>query len=182
MRPNPYIVQTLKYATLTLLGCGGVVAAAALMRNMGAAPLAGRLVTSQVQGVVPTERYEMQRAIEGFSAPADTHVIVTVPHGLRIPRITFFGGPDFDKQRYWGYCYSGNETENKKNGLLGKELYDGQYFYSIGEREAQTARPQPADNDLQGILKATTAKDPKAPASIAEILFFRRDAMNHRLM
>jgi len=170
MRPNPYIVQTLKYATLTLLGCAVIVGGAALVRNMAVTPLAGRLTTPLQQGVVPTKRYEEQRAIDGFSAPSDTHVIFTVPQGTRIPRITFFGGPDFDEKRYWGYCFSGNEPDNKAKGYLGKKMYDGQFFYSIGERKEQLSRPVPADNSLTDILAATTAKEPKASASIAEIL------------
>jgi len=170
MRPNPYIVQTLKYATLTLLGCAAVVAGAALIQNLGSAPLAGRLTPPQERGVVPTVRYEEQRAIDGFSAPADTHVIFTVPQGTRIPRITFFGGPEADEARYWGYCFSGNEVDNKAKGYLGKKMYDGQFFYSLGERNAQIARPVPADNNIQGILDATTAPAPQELASIAEIL------------
>lgn len=170
MRPNPYIVQTLKYATLTLLGCAAIVAGAALVRNLGVAPLAGRLTPPQERGIVPTMRYEEHRAIDGFSAPADTHVIFTVPQGTRTPRITFFGGPEADEERYWGYCFSGNEVDNKAKGYLGKKMYDGQFFYSLGERKVQAARPVPADNDLKAILDATTASAPKELASIAEIL------------
>ncbi|MBP9850826.1 MAG: hypothetical protein KBC47_03990 [Candidatus Peribacteraceae bacterium] len=169
MRPNPYIVQTLKYATLTLLGCAVIVAGAALLRNKGAVPLAGRLTPPMERGVVPTQRYEADRAINGFSAPADTHVIFTVPQGTRIPRITFLGGPEADEERYWGYCFSGNEVANKAKGYIGKQMYDGQYFYSLGERKVQVARPVPADNNLQDILTATTAKAPEELASIAEI-------------
>lgn len=170
MRPNPYIVQTLKYATLTLLGCAVIVGGAALVRNLGVGPLQGRLTTPQQQGVVPTQRYEEARAIDGFSAPADTHVIFTVPQGVRIPAITFFGGPDVWDKRFWFYCFSGNEVANKAKGFLGKKMYDGVFGYSMGERNAQLERPVPADNNLSDILTATTAKEPKALASIAEIL------------
>lgn len=170
MRPNPYVVHTLKYATLTLLGCAVIVGGAALVRNMGLGPLQGRLTTSQQQGVVPTKRYEEERAIDGFSAPADTHVIFTVPQGTRIPAITFFGGSDIWEQPFWFYCFSGNEVANKAKGLLGKKMYDGVFGYSMGERKAQLARPVPGDNNLSDILTATTAKEPTALASIAEIL------------
>ncbi len=171
MRPNPYIVQTLKFATFTLLGCGVIVVSAALMRGTGSASLTGRLTPPQERGIVPTVRYDEVRALNGFSAPADTNVIFTVPHGTRIPAITFFGGPDFWLKRFWFYCFSGNEASNKQKGLLGKAMYDGQFGYSMGERNAQLERPVPGDNNLQGILENTTAKAPQASASIAEILF-----------
>lgn len=171
MRPNPYIVHMLKYATLTLIGCGVIVGASALFRTTGNVPLAGRLTSPQERGIVPTMRFEEARAIEGFSAPADTHVIFTVPQGVRIPRVTFLGGPDYDEKRYWGYCFSGNEAANKQKGYLGKKMYDGQFFYSIGERKAQVERPGVADNNLQGILDATTAKTPEASKSMAEIFY-----------
>lgn len=171
MRPNPYVVHALKYATLTLLGIVVVVASAWLLKQANPSSTSGRLVSLQQQGVIPTVKFDEQRAIEGFSAPADTSVIFTVPQGVRIPRITFFGGPDYDLKRYWGYCFSGNEAENKQKGLLGKAMYDGQFFYSLGERQAQTARPKVSDTDLTGILNSTVTPDKKAPASIAEILY-----------
>lgn len=171
MRPNPYITQALKYATFTLLGCGAIVAGAGLMRGTANVPLAGRLTVSQQQGVIPTMRFDEHRAIDGFSAPADTHAIFTVPLGIRIPRVTFFGGQDYDQKRYWGYCFSGNEAANKQRGLRGKGMYDGQFFYSLGERKAQSERPVPSDDDLPGILQATVEVPERAPASIAEILY-----------
>lgn len=171
MRPNPYVVQALKYATLTLLGIVAVISVAALMKNANTGSVAGRLVAVQLQGEIPTMRFDEARAIDGFSAPADTSVIFTVPQGVRIPRITFFGGPDFDQKRYWGYCFSGNEVENKKSGLVGKKMYDGQFFYSLAERKAQTERPKVSDTDLPGILNSTITPDKRAPASIAEVLY-----------
>lgn len=171
MPTNPYIVNVLKFATLTLLGIMAVIIAAILLRQGGTDSLTGRLVATETQSVIPTVKFDEFRAIEGFSAPANMHVIFTVPQGVRMPRITFLGGPDFDERRYWGYCFSGNEVENKKNGLLGKRMYDGQFFYSIGERKAQTQRAPVADTDLPGILNATNQKDVRASASIAEILY-----------
>lgn len=172
MRANPYILQTLKFTTLTLLGTVAVIAIAAVMRNTDSSTLSGRLVAPQIQGgETPTVKYEEARAIEGFSAPADTNVIFTVPRGVRIPRITFFGGPDFDEKRYWGYCYSGREKRNKENGLTGTALYDGQFFYSIGERKSQVNVRKASDNDLVGILDDTNKTEKRATASIAEILY-----------
>jgi hypothetical protein len=170
MRPNPYLMQGFKYAAVTLLILVLAVAGVAIYNNTKSSNLTGRLVSPQQQGIVPTVRYEAARAINGFSLPADTHVLFTVPEGVaRLPRITFFGGPDTDLLRYWGYCYSGHEPANKAAGKIGKEMYDGRFFYSTGEREAQLARPNPADTDIQGILENSNLKTPEAKASIAEI-------------
>jgi hypothetical protein len=169
MRPNPYFLHGFKYATLTLLvivlGVGGV----AYFRTFSGNTITGRLVSPQQGGTIPTVHYDAQRSIDGFSLPADTHVIFTVPSGVRIPRITFFGGPDIDQERYWGYCFSGNENANKAAGKIGKAMYDGKFFYSSGERKAQAARPVPADSDLLGISQSNKQKDPEVKASIAEI-------------
>ncbi|MFA5800383.1 MAG: hypothetical protein WC840_05510, partial [Candidatus Peribacteraceae bacterium] len=170
MRPHPYLVTGFKYATLTLLIVSGVIVGAAIFRQTKGPSLTGRLVSPQQSGVIPTMRFEADRAVDGFSLPADTHVIFSVPEGLtRITRITFFGGQDTDKLRYWGYCYSGREASNKANGKVGKEMYDGQFFYSLGERAAQGDRPAPADNDILGIFRSTNQAEPEVDASIAEI-------------
>jgi hypothetical protein len=172
MRANPYMLQTLKFATLTLTGVLVVIAVAFVMKDTGGGTLTGRLVQPQIQGgSIPTVKYDEARAIEGFSAPASTSVIFTVPQGVRIPRITFFGGPDYDEKRYWGYCFSGNENDNKAKGYLGKKMYDGQFFYSIGERKSQVNVRKASDNDLVGILADTTRTPKEADASIAEILY-----------
>lgn len=170
MRSNPYIVHALKYATLTLLGAIAIIAAAFLMKQSGTGSLTGRLVSQQVSGVTPTMKFDEARALDGFSAPADTNVIFTVPRGTRIPRITFFGGSDYNEKRYWGYCFSGNEVENKAKGYLGKKMYDGQFFYSLAERKAQTERPVHADNDLVGILDSTNQTDERKAMPAIEIL------------
>ncbi|OGJ65575.1 hypothetical protein A3A67_01890 [Candidatus Peribacteria bacterium RIFCSPLOWO2_01_FULL_51_18] len=167
MRPNPYLKRGLKYATLALTLLAAVLAAAAFYKN-NSSGLAGRLVPPSERGIVPSKRYEAWRAKEGFAAPADVHVIFTVPEDVaRITRITFMGGPDTDQQRYWGYCYSGREDRNKAEGKTGKDMYDGRFFYSMGERIAQAKRPA-ADNDLTAILRQTEQK-PDKKASIAEI-------------
>lgn len=169
MRPSPTIVRGFKYATITLAGVLALIALAALSRYMNTGTLTGRLVPVQQQGIVPTVHFPVERAYDGFTVPADVHVIFVIPEGVRIPRITFFGGPDTDQQRYWGYCFSGNEAQNKADGKIGKAMYDGRFFYSIGERKAQEARPQPADSDLLGIYEGTRQRAKEAPASIAEI-------------
>lgn len=172
MRSNPYIVQALKYATLTLLAIVVVIVVLAIFRTTNSSVLTGRLVNPQVNGgEVPTMTFSAERAIEGFTVPADIHVFFTVPEGIRIPRITFFGGPDYDLKRYWGYCFSGNENRNKAAGLTGKAIYDGQFFYSLGERKAQSIVTKAPDTDLVGILNDTTKTLHRAPASIAEIFY-----------
>lgn len=172
MRPSPYVVQALKYATLTLLGIVVVIGAVAVMQNTKTDVLTGRLVSEQEQGIIPTMNFDQKRTNDGFVAPKDTHVIFTLPEGTRIPRITFFGGAETDKERYWGYCFSGNEVSNKAAGRTGPAMYDGQFFYSLGERLEKSKRPpQPAGSDLVGILRDAKrpAAQPEAPASIAEI-------------
>jgi len=172
MHAQSYVLQALKYATLTLGAVVGFLIVLALFRGADSGDLAGRLVSTETQGVIPTVKFDQSRAIEGFSAPANAHVIFTVPSGVRIQRSTFLGGPEFDDKRYWGYCFSGNEVQNKENGLRGKQIYDGKFFYSLGERKAQSERPPAAaDNDLIGILNADDQGAPRAPASIAEILY-----------
>lgn len=169
MPQNPYVMNGLKYATYTLGVLVVVISIAALMNGVDTGSLTGRLISPQERGETPTMKFDQERARTGFSAPPDTHVIFTVPNGSPVTRTTFFGGVDFDEARYWGYCYSGREARNKENGLTGSQLYDGKFFYSIGERKAQTARPAVSDSDLVGILDATKQAAPAEPKSMAEI-------------
>lgn len=172
MHTNPYVRQALKYATLTLALVIVVIAGIALTRHASVNSLSGRLVSPSDQPgtTLPTMHFDGNRAMQGFTVPADTHVLFALPNGVRIPRVTFLGGTDYDQNnRYWGYCFSGNEAANKAAGKIGKEMYDGQFFYSLAERKAQSERPNPAANDLLGILNQGTTDAPQAPASIAEI-------------
>lgn len=171
MPVSPYIVHALKYATLTLVAAVIVIAGAALMKDTNTGSLAGRLVAPQQSGVTPTLHIEAQRAVDGFSVPADTNVIFTVPDGVRIPRITFLGGQDKDQNvPYWGYCYSGREASNRAAGKTGSELYDGRFFYSLAERRSQedTQRAN-QDTSLLGMRNSNNQEEPRARASIAEI-------------
>ena len=168
MRRNPYLLQGLKYATFTLLVLGGIIAGAAVFKT-DSSTLTGRLIAPQERGIVPTMHFDNNRAVDGFSVPADTHVIFVVPDGEAIQRLTFFGGPDTDLLRYWGYCFSGHEQANKTDGKIGEQMYDGKFFYSLGERKAQAERPTPADNDLLGISQSINQKPGEAKASIAEM-------------
>jgi hypothetical protein len=133
--------------------------------------LTGRVVTPQENGVIPSFHFTSERAVQGFTAPASSHNIFEIPAGIRITRISFLGGPKADLERYWGYCFSGNEQKNKDDGLTGSALYDGKYFFSMGERKVQMARPNPGDNDLIGILTTVDDPAPEAKASIAEIFY-----------
>lgn len=170
MPRNPYILHGLKYATLTLAAAVLLIAAAALMKGQNAGSLSGRLVAPQQSGTTPTVHMDAERALEGFTVPADTNVIFTVPDGIRIPRITFLGGTDYDQNnRYWGYCFSGNEPANKAAGKTGSAIYDGHFFYSLAERKAQTKHTSPADSDLVGILQSGHQSAPEEKASVAEI-------------
>jgi hypothetical protein len=170
--PNQkYVLHALKYATITVAVMGVTVTLAGLVQNPST--LTGRLVSPQQNGVVPTVNFTAQDVARGFSVPADTHVIFTIPANVRIPRITFFGGPEFDQERYWGYCFTGNEAANKAAGAIGARMYDGDFFYSAGERAAQTNRPKPADTDLLGIKQQNDQNlrgaAPEEPNTIAEI-------------
>ena len=167
MLRHPYILHALKYGTLTLLGVTLFLGVQGV-QNKGS--LTGRLVSVQQQGVIPTIHIDPARSEEGFSVPSDSHVLFTIPSGVRIARITYFGGSDIDQTvRYWGYCFSGNEEDNKARGLRSKAMYDGQYFYSLAERQGQTAVQKPADNDLVGIKASINDAPKQMPASIAEI-------------
>ncbi len=172
MPVSPYIVHALKYATLTLVAAVIVIAGAALMKDADTGSLTGRLVAPQQSGgTTPTLHIEPQRAVDGFSVPADTNVIFTVPDGIRIPRITFLGGRDKDQNvPYWGYCYSGREASNKAAGKTGSELYDGKFFYSLAERRSQEdAQRADQDTSLLGMRNGANQETPRARASVAEI-------------
>lgn len=171
MHKHPYVVHGLKYATLTLAVLCVALGVSALLKNNGGSTLSGRLVSPQQQGITPTLHYNAQRTGNGFSVPPDTHVIFTMPRGSIIPRVTFFGGPDLDEAvKYWGYCFSGNEDANRSAGKQGKELYDGQYFFSAAELESQGTRPKASDSDLLGILHGAASTKEDIKESIAETL------------
>ncbi len=170
--PNQkYVLHALKYATVTVAVMGVTVVLAGLVKNPSA--LTGRLVSPQQNGVVPTVNFTSSDVARGFTVPADTHVIFSIPSNVRITRITFFSRKG-DAARYWGYCFTGNEAKNKAAGALGKRMYDGDFFYSRGEVDAQMARPKAADTDLLGIKQQNDQNlkgaAPQEPNSIAEIL------------
>lgn len=164
-----YIVHALKYATLTLAAAVLVIAAAALLKGTETSSLSGRLVAPQQNDEIPTVHFTAARAKVGYSIPPDTHVLITIPNNVRMPRITFLHGPDGEEIPYWGYCYSNREAANKAAGKIGNDIYDGQFFYSLAERKAQEAKPQPTDSSLLGILNSRNQETPQARASIAEI-------------
>lgn len=173
--PTPkqqYALHALKYATITVAVMGATVAVAGVLKLADSGTLAGRLVPQQQNGVIPTMNFTSREVLQGISIPADTHVIFTLPQNIRIPRITFFGRKNDEKQ-YWGYCFSGHEAQNKAAGAIGSKMYDGNFFYSKGEVTAQTNRPKAADTDLLGIKQQNDANlhgaAPATPKSIAEI-------------
>lgn len=143
----------LKYLTWLLGGLVVLLGISFWYRNQSTEQLAGRALNAQERGETPRMFFEAARTAQGFTAPADSHAIFTTPPNTRIPRIIFFGGPDYDKERYWGYCFTGHEEQNKAEGKRGKKLYDGKFFFSKGEIEAQKKLP-PSNNDLIGILRS----------------------------
>ncbi len=165
-----YALHALKYATVTVVVMGLTIVAVGFLNNTDGSALTGRLVSQQARGVIPSVNFTPKDVIQGFSAPADTHIIVTLPPNVRIPRIALLGGPDYDLKRYWGYVYSGREQRNREAGKLGNDIYDGKFFYSLGERNAQAKRPKPSDTDLLGIYNDLHSAAPEELESIAEIL------------
>lgn len=167
-----YIVHALKFATFTLVAIVLVIAGAALLKNGTTSSLSGRLVSPRQNGETPVMNFTADRAEQGFSVPADMNVLFTIPDNVRIPRITFFGGRDFDQNNpYWGYCFSGNEAANQAAGKTGSAIYDGQFFYSLAERRNQEKKPQSGATGLLGILESQHAASPQARASVGEIFY-----------
>lgn len=171
MSVSPYIVHALKYATLTLVAAVIVIAGAALMKDADTGSLTGRLVAPQQSGIIPTMHFSAEQVSEGVSIQPDTHTILTVPSGLRITRIAFLNGELADQTiPYWGYRFSGREASNKAAGKTGAELYDGQFFYSLAERNSQVeSQRSNEDTSLLGIMRSDDGVKPRARASIAEI-------------
>ncbi len=169
MRSTPYIRTALKYATLTIAVVIVCIIGLALTQKVGVGSLQGRLVTPQESGVIPTVRFSADRNRDGYLAPADTHVLFEIRS--RIPRVAFMGGSAVDAAvRSWIYCFDGSESQNKALGKRGKELYTGNFGYSLAERKAQLLRPKSPDNDIVGILNDTKLPEKKPLASIQEIL------------
>ncbi len=133
------LLNTLKYPTLFMFGLCVAIVAASMLRGVNmSASLSGR--TLNVSTEAPQKTFDAARVADGFTAPADTHVIFTVPRGIEIARVTLLGGELNDQKRYWGYCFSGNENANKQKGYTGRKLYDGRFFYSYGERHVNDVK------------------------------------------
>jgi Bacterial TSP3 repeat len=149
MSSNRYILHALKYSMLTMLVLGVVVTVTALVDSNATGNIAGRLVQPQTQGTTPIVNIgSAQIAQGGASVPADTHVILSIPRGLNVPIMTFFGGPDYDQNRFWMYCYSGNEKKNKELGLSGSKQFDGRFYYSGAEAKFMNQPIEAGDSDL----------------------------------
>lgn len=161
----------LKAATLTLVAIMGIVALSALFRSTTTAPLSGRLVTSQPTDI-PTQYVDAAKMERGFQVPPSTHVIFTLPGDAPpIRLVDLFGGPEvLENVRFWGYCFSGREQENEAAGLVGRQMYDGQFFYSTAEQKSQTAVSRPANSDLLGIRQSTLPKVRPARTSEIDVL------------
>ena len=145
---NPYIKQSLKYAVIT----SAILGIALLFLDVqNSGNLAGRLVASTDPKDVKTTRISADRILAGATIPKDTNVIFTIPDEQKITLSSFLGGSQYSNKRYWGYCFSGNEQENKMAGLTGRALYDGQYFYS----EAEIA----ADLNRRAVARSGTKQD-----------------------
>ncbi len=153
MMVSKQTLTPLKYATALLTGLIVLLAFSVWLKNQNTENLAGRALNAQERGETPRMFFDAARVTQGFTAPRDTHVIFTMPRNKRITRMILMGGPDYNKERYWGYCFTGNEEVNKAEGKRGKQLYDGTFFFSKGEVEAQKKRP-PSNTDLIGIMRS----------------------------
>ena len=163
-------------ATLTLAVLLAALILLALARSTGTS-LTGQL-TVQRSTMAETKQvahYDAVQVANGVSVPSDAHVIFTIPAGVRMPRVILLGGADFDEQfRYWGYCYSGREQSNKRAGKRGRNLYDGQFFYSKAEFLAEHLEGASSSRPLDP-LSLTKKAEPQVlrgpRASEAEILY-----------
>ncbi|MEQ1849226.1 MAG: hypothetical protein ABL890_01405 [Candidatus Peribacteraceae bacterium] len=165
--------QALSWST----GILGVLVALVVVAGTMQAPsseLGARLVTTSLRtksNEIPSTRFTAQHVIEGFSVPADTHVIFDVPQGSNISRNVFFG-PESDLIRYWGYCFDGQENNRKRAGKRGMDIYNPErFFYSLAERRAQGSRPEPDNEDLLGILESLHGAAPKEPDSFYNVFY-----------
>jgi len=160
--------RILKIATLLI----GLVLLAIIVSVLKDIDLRGRLVPTEQRRTnreTPVMHFDADRAAEGFTAPADTHVIFTIPTNARVSRNIFFG-PEYDAVRYWGYCFYGDEAARKKSGLRGLKIYhEERFFYSLAEKRAQGGKPKPTSDDLLGILQSLHGAAPREPDSFYNV-------------
>lgn len=169
MRPSPFALLTLKYATYTLLA---VLVIALLVTVFRAAPNStkGLLMDVTPQTKEPTNRFGTDRILQGVSLPADAHVLFTVPAGYTISRVTFFGGPDFDQKPYWGYCFSGDELRQQQKGLSNQQVYHPEgFFYSAGELMRQ-ANETASASDPVSVARQVRQGTPAQKVSQHEVM------------
>lgn len=173
MHVRPYVLNALKYATLSISVIVCIVIVAYVLRGPQSSALSGRLVPAQERGEIPTQHFSAVQVAYGFMVPPDTHVIFTLPGNAQpLPVTTFVGGEKADRDtRFWIYGFSGHEDENQQAGLAGRRLYDGMYYYSAGELLAQSQKRLPADNNLLAIRKSIVSPDPEVRVSDTQMLY-----------
>ncbi|HLC76243.1 MAG TPA: DUF4215 domain-containing protein [Candidatus Peribacterales bacterium] len=84
------------------------------------------------QGGIQIHYFTKAEAARGFIAPADAHVIFDCPDDIA-PAIDVTMAHTFGSIRSWGYEYSNQETNNRKAGKTGRELFDGRFWLSPAE-------------------------------------------------
>lgn len=161
-------LRLLKTLTFVLIGMTVTLGIAALLRGETAVPIKG-VVVEQPQKEPDFRRYRTEEVTVGLTMPADTHIIFTVPSNINaIDRITFFGGPELDAQRYWGYCYKGDELRQAD----GRTTYHpDRFFYSTGERIASniaSASTLRSDDPL-AVLEYLRSGEPQKIESLREV-------------
>lgn len=131
MRLRPVYSRALRLAIVILAVLTGLIVIVALGREGNAVPLAGYVLTTPTRAV-PSRRITPEEAAAGTTVPPDTHVTFTLPDMPSITRMTLFGGPATNAERYWGYCFVGDERERKKAGM--KPYHPTGFFYSSGQQ------------------------------------------------
>ncbi len=89
---------------------------------------------------IPLHSFTSQEAAAGFEVTADEHVLFRCPAGSDIDVQLAHGNSYlWNTVRYWGYEYSGNENANGAAGKTGRDLFDGRFWLSQGERTISNA-------------------------------------------
>ncbi|MBU2213736.1 hypothetical protein KKC44_06245 [Patescibacteria group bacterium] len=132
MLTDKHINKTMQWTTVGLsVLCIAFVTYA--LTDIPTTTLEGRLLPSQMRGVIPWKTIFADEVERGVSLPADVNVILHIPAGDDIPRKALFGNSGEDT-RYWGYCFPESYEEALR---LSRRGFPGRIFLSEAEREAR---------------------------------------------
>lgn len=132
MRLHPFYSRALRTTSLLLAALLAMIIAIAFWQTLDTVPITGQVLTPPVRAV-PSRKISEEEMSAGTTIPPDTHVTFTLPLSMpSITRITLFGGPNTDTERYWGYCFLGDEKVRKASGM--KPYHETGFFYSSGQQ------------------------------------------------